>query len=973
MTLHVESAPDAQGTAVFEGEEFTDTFVLRDSAQFIGGSSDMTADVRKILMRPKALTKWDLSTTSPNYDLNWDFFNDNFNIGTRFAGALGFRATVCFRYVFAVPPQVGGRVRAYYNPSYQQESLKVYSSYRDMTDYSTTVNSITQLPGVEIDLSSATAMDFSVPYTSFLDFMPIVSSVGDKRPEMTLGRVSLTNYLPLAIVAGADSVYCTIYAWLEDIEIIGARNPDLVKVNVDTTPSRDFYDTTVVPSGYVDGTGSRQFNATNASVVFNGVINGTGAPGPNRAEISVLRFGASSFEGAVKVYNADGSTRSYPISFFTASATAVVIKWVEDVEKVVEFGPAVEPQSGTLRKAAEEDVENDGPLSGPLYSASKVASSVSKYIPSLSSIATPISWATRIASNVVAAFGYSRPLQLEANHRYWNTQNHYQNNADGPDTSFNLGLLQDNKLCVIDNGGGTNIDEMAIEFIATKNACIGRFLLSPSSSGLRYSVSLCPNSMYCVEDIGSLTHYQVPFEWLALEKKENTELGLDLPNANSGTVLNTTPNFMLGTMFKYFRGGFRFRIKCNKTRFHAGRLSVMFTPYSVLDTEVRDIWVPSIADDLAGTVDLLGHVKIWDLREDSEIVFECPYIYAKPYCEVYEPYGSLTISVVDNLTAPENVSNTLTFAVEVEAMEGFEYSFPYQGDYVVAPDADYRVQQVDGGIEPLSTEIQAQSGMVDKGQCPFPVDSVDMSCECIGERIMSVKQLLSRAEWTTITPLFRSQGLEGTTSPVALPRWFDAPCYMGNRLINNDSNYGLYGSYKKSTHHILLYCYLFARGSTNYDIISYDKTPNSGTTTYQRPETLVTFADEDNPEQGLLGTGSVVIEEGPFLHVKSPFYSLTKKLCTLPFDDKVESSVRGTLKSQRAQVSGKAYYYGPNNSKLSVRAGDDAQLSFFLCTPPMMYAVQGPFAVSGKSFSAIGGSIDGGQLAPKFVRQVPST
>jgi hypothetical protein len=90
-----------QQTATFKGEEFVQNEFLRDSSQFIGGSNELTGDVRKILARPKALLKWNLLETAPNFNLNWEFFDDNFNIGSRFAGALGFRATTHFRFVFA--------------------------------------------------------------------------------------------------------------------------------------------------------------------------------------------------------------------------------------------------------------------------------------------------------------------------------------------------------------------------------------------------------------------------------------------------------------------------------------------------------------------------------------------------------------------------------------------------------------------------------------------------------------------------------------------------------------------------------------------------------------------------------------------------------------------------------------------------------------------------------------------------------
>jgi len=302
-----------------------------------------------------------------------------------------------------------------------------------------------------------------------------------------------------------------------------------------------------------------------------------------------------------------------------------------------------------------------------------------------------------------------------------------------------------------------------------------------------------------------------------------------------------------------------------------------------------------------------------------------------------------------------------------------EYAFPQQKDYVLDPLMDYRSYSQFGSVMPISPEIAAQSGGLDDcGKCPFPTDTTDMSGECIGEKILSIKQLLSRAEWTTLYPLWKQQKLELTNKPIKLPHWYETANYVGTRVYDG-VNSALHGSFKKSTHDILTFCYLFARGSTNYDVISYTESPNASNTgitqVQQRPEILITFADESLPEEGLLGTGSILIEEGPFMHAKAPFYSVTKKVMACPMFDKIEVLGGDDYFPQDAQSTARARYYGPNNSKLSIRAGDDAQLSFFLCSPPMMYAVSGPFSVTSDTGSAIAGSVDGGQLVPRFRRE----
>lgn len=1037
MSLDVEHNITTQEVANFQGETFAPTMTLRDSRQFIKIDDESTSDVRNVLKRPRVLQKWRMDQTTPRFILDWDFFDTHFQIGTRFAGALGFRATTMFRCVFAAPPQVGGRVRAFYNPSFMDLSNKVFTTNRDQK-YMEEVGYYTQLPGVECDLSSATAVDLKVPYTSFLDFIPIRSSADDKDQVINLGAVEIRNYLPISIGPGIPQPYCTIYAWLEDLEIIGARNPIVHKHNFTSPFTTKSEPITVIPPGFTGGQIIVSNNNASSGADIRMILTADGST-INYAEGDLWMYPGRE-GGAVQYTYANGTTYTYPVTrilnqfvdnyfevewqegSFTQLATfgtpppaqaqsgrlfrfrdrrpskcpvqasvpstpttspsgvSFVAKCYKNIDIEVN---AIVAQSGpmkytknTLRGKMEEDTENNGPLSGPLYAASAVSGTVAKYIPMLSSIAQPLSWATRIASNVVSAFGYSRPLQLEHNSRFWHSQNHYQNNADGPDTAFNMGLLQDNKIAVIDNGGGTNVDEMAISYIASKPACIARFSATQNRSGLRYAVSLCPNAFYTVPDVGNDLFYQVPFEWSDPATYVERNVAASQPVAVNGQRIQSTPNFMLGTMFRYFRGGFRFRVKCNKTKFHGGRVALVFTPYSDVAVSDREIYVPTLPDDNNATTDLYGHTKIWDLREESEVVFECPYIYAKPYCEVTEPYGLFSFSFIDNITNGDTVNDTIFFAVEVEAMEDIEYAFPQQKDYIVDPLYDWRRYDQSGQVQPISLEVAAQSGgLKDHGECSFPTDKTDMSGECIGEKILSVKQLLSRAEWTTLYPLWMQQGLINSDKPIKLPHWYEPACYFGREKWNG-TNYATTGSYKKSTHDILTWCYLFARGSTNYDVISYNEVGNQNNGVdpklTQRPEVLITYADESTPSEGLLGTGSLLIEGGPYLHAKAPFYSVTKKIMANPLFDTVRIPDGTDIFPQDAQLTARPRYYGPNNSKLSIRAGDDAQLSFFLCTPPMMYAKDGPFSMTDAPGSTCAGSVDGGQLVPKFERDLPT-
>merc|ERR1711966_509203 len=105
-----------------------------------------------------------------------------------------------------------------------------------------------------------------------------------------------------------------------------------------------------------------------------------------------------------------------------------------------------------------------------------------------------------------------------------------------------------------------------------------------------------------------------PIHWLD-PKNVSFSAGLEQPFfLENGLPVDTTPNFMLGTMFKYFRGGFKFKVKCNKTRFHAGRLALVFTPYTDISHSYRKLYVPEQTE-----MDLYSQVTIWDLTRTMRL------------------------------------------------------------------------------------------------------------------------------------------------------------------------------------------------------------------------------------------------------------------------------------------------------------------------------------------------------------------
>eukprot|EP00493_Phyllostaurus_siculus_P022428 UN22760 len=137
-------------------------------------------------------------------------------------------------------------------------------------------------------------------------------------------------------------------------------------------------------------------------------------------------------------------------------------------------------------------------------------------------------------------------------------------------------------------------------------------------------------------------------------------------------------------------------------------------------------------------------------------------------------------------------------------MEGFEFARPEQKDYVLNFGDDFRSRdnnyELPFGISmnqrtfpeddfrsrdskyelPFGNSLNKRtipeddSGVVQlqSGSCPFVVDDSDKSCEAIGEKILSIKQLLSRTEWLPAEVYNNEPPSFGNISATTLRCWF---------------------------------------------------------------------------------------------------------------------------------------------------------------------------------------------------------
>jgi hypothetical protein len=502
---------------------------------------------------------------------------------------------------------------------------------------------------------------------------------------------------------------------------------------------------------------------------------------------------------------------------------------------------------------------------------------MSALTPLISSFSFRPSWALRAASDIAAAFGWSKPVNTNLT-RMITTSNTFQHNVDGTDAIWNLGNTHDNYVAPLPGFAGTNLDEMSFAYLLSHWSAICRGSLSAADSAghCKYSCVLSPSSMF-------------------FQNAWNRPAAWTFPNAGvtppAVTVLSTPP-FYLGTCFAKWRGSFEFRIKFAKTKFHTGRLVVGFIPLdgwnwgpNVTGTQITQTLSPNL-----DTLDYLS--EVWDLRQGNTFEFKCPFVASYEYLSIFDNYGVFNMTVLDAIGAPAAVSPTIPFVVEMRCCPDFEFAQLATGPLCMP---------VPPGVVPLNVVATANLGS--------HVLNADPDY-CIGERLLSVKQLISKAGFFA-----GSAATVASSITIPSPGYPPISSYSGGSLFAPCSTFLSY----------IPCMYAFWRGSLTVDYIT-NYAGSSATPMVPIPMTVTCVSTT----AGLIGANynkanqTFITEPTGTIHVRSPYYSQTPT--SLVFPAYVSNLTTGDASTT---------FRSNNPYQLWLRGGDDLQYGYFLGTPPL--------------------------------------
>jgi hypothetical protein len=419
-----------------------------------------------------------------------------------------------------------------------------------------------------------------------------------------------------------------------------------------------------------------------------------------------------------------------------------VFAWAEDVRMDVPTQTNIsglQPQSLEFCRPRADEYSK-GPVSGVASAIANAAGKL-KTIPIIGPYATATQIGMQAAGKIASLFGYSRPTMLE-----------YQQFRPVPKGNLAIVNLHD--------------DTTKLSMDAKQEITIDPRVFGGTAGGDEMEIL----------KVAQVESYLTQFPWTNATSQEqklfscmvDPSLGI-LSTVPSGFVAMPAITFA-ATPFKYWRGGIKFRFQVVCSRYHKGRIKIVYDPVaSPAEADYNTAFTSII--DISDTTDfefICGWGQTTTYREVHPLT-----LYNPPFAIGTDPlfydsdtdsFGNGTISVycVNDITSPAADTN-VSVNVYVSAASDFEVAVPdatyvsrlrVQNEITVDPYVvGFAEASTDGLPTPKSEETStpATQETTDPGQAPvvktashiLPItDSANLVH--FGESIRSFRQLIKR-------------------------------------------------------------------------------------------------------------------------------------------------------------------------------------------------------------------------------------
>jgi hypothetical protein len=429
------------------------------------------------------------------------------------------------------------------------------------------------------------------------------------------------------------------------------------------------------------------------------------------------------------------STKSY--------SKSIKNKAIYDKSKTIPERLAGSLNHANRDKTGEDEYEEPGPVSQIATAVSTVSNLLSD-VPIIGRFAKATGWAAGKIGSLATMFGWSKPVLLEK--PVFTKQQIYTNGAvcSGSETISKLSVdpkqevTIDPSLCT-----GSLEDELALSKIASTES----FLCSTT---------------WTVDDV-ALTDYL--FESCCTPMLHN-----GFSYGSSSFAMQPTAMAFAATPFSWWRGSITFRIEVVCSKFHRGKLLIMFEPniaqYSLARTNI--------------TVLNQQNSVILDIQESQDIEFTVEWASDKNFLAVatsdsnVNEYWENSGTAPGDVTANETIRSFGIFSIQClnELVQPTDASVVPINIYVKCNDLNVGDPSAKY-IPDKRRLIFSEANMLEDTIVPTGADNTDINLLHFGEKILSFRTLLKRYQgvgvWVSSDPGSASTETFKITLPIHFP------------------------------------------------------------------------------------------------------------------------------------------------------------------------------------------------------------
>lgn len=368
-------------------------------------------------------------------------------------------------------------------------------------------------------------------------------------------------------------------------------------------------------------------------------------------------------------------------------------------------------------------LKKTGVISNTLGSIAETLHTASK-IPVIGSYMAIPEWLATSGEALCKLFGWSKPsMPMDTKLRTTNCMPNY----NGQDSSHKMALSADNEIDTPSGIGGTDLDEMALS------------------------------------SIFKIPAYWQQFTWNTSQTTTDQILWIDAVtplkySAISGTTngISMTPVGYVSNCFGLWRGSLIYTFKLVKTGFHAGRLRVFFVPYE------------SDANLVVGSAPVneieKNYQVVVDIEESDTFSFKVPYVATKPWFNttalgtvsesIPTTTGYIVVTVLNELRAVSTVSSSINVLVEISGGDDLTFACPQAPLYLPGtptPETSPRIIEHEAQVFGTAVEVQRNEAQLlydpDSITHIDPLTNWSPEAHCIGEKVVSARQLIKRTNY----------------------------------------------------------------------------------------------------------------------------------------------------------------------------------------------------------------------------------